>query len=118
MSETVSYNLRLTIGNGQLERFRALMDEMVGSTKAEPGTLCYEWFLGADGTTCHINERYADSAAFLAHMATFGPRFAERFLACATPTSLSVYGDPSPEARAAFDSFGAVYLAPFGGFAR
>jgi quinol monooxygenase YgiN len=118
MSSVVSWNLQLAVRDGRLEDFRALMREMVESTEAEPGTQAYECFLSGDGTVCHIYERYADSAAALAHLGTFGSRFAERFLACVEPTSLSVYGDPSPEARAVLDGFGAVYLGPFGGFSR
>ena len=94
------------------------MAEMVSATKNEPGTQGYEWFLSQDGTACHINERYVDSDAVLSHLGTFGTRFAERFLACFEPTSLSVYGEPSEEARAALDGFGASYLGWLGGFNR
>ena len=89
---------------------------MVASTLQEAGTLGYEWFLDGDGTTCHILERYADSDAVLAHLGTFGAQFAQRFLQCFAPTGLTVYGDPSPEARTALDGFGAVYLGTWGGF--
>jgi len=115
---TISWNLQLTVRDGQVDAFRTLMHEMVESTKAEPGTQAYEWFLSADGSRCHINERYADSGAALAHLGTFGSQYMERFLACATPESLSVYGEPSDEARAVLDGFGAQYLGPFGGFSR
>ena len=118
MANTVSWNLQLAVVDGRLEDFRALMHEMVASTEAEPGALGYEWFLSDDGSTCHLNERYADSDAVMAHLGTSGAKFAERFLTCVQPTSLNVYGDPSGEARAALDGFGAVYRGTFGGFAR
>jgi hypothetical protein len=89
-----------------------------GTTREEPGTQGYEWFLTGDGRTCHINERYADSDAVMAHLGNFGSHFAERFLACFEPTSFSVYGEPSAEARAALDGFGATYLGWLGGFKR
>lgn len=114
----VSWNLELDVGEGRLDDFRALMEEMVESTRGEAGALVYEWFIDADGSVCHIYERYADSAAVLAHLGTFASTFAERFLDCVQPTRLHVYGDPSEEAREALDGFGAVYLAPFGGFRR
>jgi hypothetical protein len=94
------------------------MHEMVESTRSEPGTQAYEWFLSGDGAVCHVYERYADSTAAMAHLGTFGSKFAERFLECVEPTGLYVYGDPSDEARAVLDGFGAVYLGPFGGFSR
>lgn len=118
MSGVVSWNLQLSVRDGRLDDVRALMAEMVASTMNEPGTLGYEWFLSPDGGTCHTCERYADSAAVLAHLGTFGARFADRFLACLQPTSLTVYGEPSTEARTALDGFGAVYLGPLGGFHR
>ena len=118
MPTSISWNLRLKVREGRLEDGRTLMNEMVASTRAEPGTLGYEWFLGENGATCHTHERYVDSAAALAHLGAFGARFAERFLQCFEPTSLFVYGEPSPEARAALDGFGAVYLGTWGGFVR
>ena len=118
MASTVSWNLQLSVRDGQLDKARALMAEMVDATRAEAGTLGYEWFLSADGGTCHICERYVDSDAALAHLGHFGVNFAERFLGCFEPTGLSVYGDPSAEARGALDGFGAAYLGTFGGFSR
>lgn len=118
MSGAVSWNLQLAVRDGRLEDFRSLMEEMVESTRSEPGTRAYEWFLSEDGTVCHLYERYADAQAALAHISTFGSRFGERFLACVEPTAFHVYGIPSDEVRTALDGFGAVYLRPFGGFTR
>ena len=118
MSSTVSWNLQLAVQPGMLDDARALMNEMVEATRGESGTTGYEWFLSADGSHCHINERYADSEAALVHLGNFGQNFAERFLQCFAPTALTVYGEPSEEARAALDGFGAAYLGTFGGFSR
>ena len=118
MSDTVSWNVHMSVREGQLNDARELMTEMVESTCGEVGTLGYEWFLGADGTVCHLNERYADSDAAMVHLGTFGAKFVERFLGCFEPTSLHVYGEPSDEVRAVLDGFGAVYLGTFGGFSR
>lgn len=118
MSSPVSWNLQLSVREGRLDAARALMVEMVASTREESGALGYEWFLSDDGKTCHINERYADSGAVLVHAGHFGSKFAERFLGCFEPTGLSVYGDPHAEAKAALDGLGAVYFGPLGGFNR
>ena len=116
---TISWNLQLNVREGQLGAARDLMNEMVEATQQdEPGTLLYEWFLSDDGATCHINERYTDSGAALVHLGNFGSKFVDRFLACFEPTSLSVYGETSAEARGVLDGFGAAYLGTFGGFAR
>ena len=118
MSNEVSWNLQLEVRDGGLDDARALMSEMVEATRSEPGAVGYEWFISADGAVCHINERYADSAAALEHLGAFGAQFAERFLGVFSPTALHVYGDPSADARAALAGFGAVHLDHFGGFRR
>lgn len=115
MSTAIAWNLQVTLRSGHLDAFRSLMLEMVESTRSEPGVLAYDWFLSEDGSTCHILERYRDDDAAMAHIGTFGSTFAERFLACAEPTALHVYGDPGASVRAALDGFGAVYFGGFGG---
>lgn len=100
MPRTISWNLQMSVRDGRLNDARDLMAEMVASTREEPGTQGFEWFLSADGKSCHINERYADSEAAVVHLGNFGSKFADRFLACFEPTSLSVYGEPSAQARA------------------
>ena len=92
---------------------------MVEATRAnEPSTLSYEWFITDDNKSCHIYERYADSDAVMTHLGAFGEKFAERILAISEPTRFMVYGNPSEDARKALSGFGAVFLAPIGGFAR
>jgi quinol monooxygenase YgiN len=97
---------------------RALIDELVASARGEPGVLTYEFFASDDGAAVAAYERYADSAAALAHLAGFGERFAGRLLALADVTRVTVLGSPSDEVRAALAGFGPVYLRPVGGFAR
>ncbi len=119
MSDHVYWILELAVKPGQADAFKALMNEMVEATQAnEPDALNYEWTLSADGATCHIHERYADSAATMTHLASFGANFAERFLAAVEPTRFTVYGNPNAEVRGALDGFGAVYMTPAAGFAR
>ena len=118
MGDQVSWVLEVAVKPGQLETFRSLMEEMVASTRGEPGTLIYEWYVSDDGRVVHLIERYADSAATVAHVATFGEKFAGRFLAAVDPTRFTVMGSPNDEAQAALIGFGPAYLQPFGGFAR
>ncbi len=119
MSDNVHWVLEIEIKQGELDNFKALMIEMVEATRAnEPGTMNYEWFISDDAGSCHIYERYADSAATMIHLESFGQNFAERFMAAVTPTGLVVYGDPNDEVRAALSAFGPVHMAQIGGFAR
>jgi quinol monooxygenase YgiN len=114
----ISWNLRVNVNDGQLENFRSLMHEMVAATKEESGTLGYEWFVAEDGSTVHLNERYADSGAAMEHLGNFMANFAERFMGCVTPTSIDVYGEASDQVREAMTAFGAVHHVTFGGFSR
>ena len=118
MSGHVHWMLELTINDGHFDAFKALMAEMIEGTEGEAGTINYEWFLSDDESTCHIYERYVDSAATMVHLGTFGEKYAARFLTCLTPTRITVYGDPDDTARAALDKIGAVYMGEVGGFAR
>jgi quinol monooxygenase YgiN len=116
MHGEVAWLLELAVKPGELETVRALMEEMVDSTRGEAGALGYAWYASDDGGTIALYERYADDAAALTHLATFGERFAQRFLAAMTPTRLTVFGAPGDEARLALSAFNPTYLKPFGGF--
>ena len=119
MSDNVYWVLELAIKPDQADAFKAVMSDMVAATEAnEPDALNYEWTLSEDGATCHIYERYADSAATMTHLASFGANFAERFLAALEPTRFTVYGNPSAEVREALGAFGPAYMTPTAGFVR
>lgn len=84
---------------------------MVAATEAnEPATQCYEWFISDDSKTCHIYERYADSAAAMTHLSSFLEKFADRLLACVEPSRMIVYGDPSEEVKETLAAFGALHM--------
>ncbi len=108
----------MSVREGRLNDAKQLVSEMVEAVRGEPGALTYEYFLSDDGASCHIYERYADSAAVMAHLGNFGANFAERFMECFEPKSLSVYGPVSDEARGALDGLGAAYLQRLDGFSR
>ena len=58
MSDNVHWVIELDIKQGELDNFKALMNEMVEATRAnEPGTMNYEWFISDDERSCHIYER-------------------------------------------------------------
>jgi quinol monooxygenase YgiN len=117
MSEQLSWLLEVAILPGRLADFRAVAKDLIANTQPEPGTLDYEWHLSPDNTTCHIFERYRDSAAMIQHVEGFG-HFAARFLASCRPTRFSVYGDLSAEAKTVLADLGPVYFSGLGGFSR
>jgi quinol monooxygenase YgiN len=118
MSSSMSWLLQVTINDGQLDAFKALMVEMVASTEAEAGAHTYEWFISDDEAEAHMYERYADNEAMMTHLGNFGANFAERFLAACTPGSFNVYGEADDATREAVAAFGANHYATLGGFAR
>lgn len=119
MSDNVYWLLEVKIKPGEFGNFKALMEEMVNATQAnEPNTLNYEWTITEDNQSCHIYERYSDSAATMIHLGAFGEKFAERFMAAVEPKRFVVYGAPNNEVKEALSGFGPIFMTPFGGFAR
>jgi len=119
MNENVFWVFELAVKEGQLENLKKLMVEMVDATKEnEPGTIAYEWMMNEDNSICHINERYANSESTLAHLATFGAKYAGRLMETGDATRFEVYGNPSAAVKEALAGFGGVYLSPIGGFIR
>ena len=119
MSGHVYWVLETNIREGKLDELKILMKEMVDATRAnEPGTLNYEWTISDDTRKCTLYERYADSAAVMKHIMSFGKNFAARFTSCLEPRKMVVHGAPSDDVKKALAGQGALFMAPFGGFAR
>jgi len=121
MNGQVSWVNELAVKDGKLETFRELMEEMVSGAKDQPGTLSYEWYISDDGSTVHVVETYADSAAVVAHHVSEGfalKNWAGRFMDCADVTRVNAYGDPDASAREILDRLGATYHSAWGGFSR
>ncbi len=116
MEREVTWLLEMAVHPGEAETVHDLMAEMVASTRGEPGALSYAWYAGEHGATVAVYERYADDGAALAHLATFGERFAERFLAAMTPTRLTVFGAPGDAVQQALGAFNPSFLGLVGGF--
>jgi quinol monooxygenase YgiN len=117
MSEPISWLLEVAIRPGKLDDFRAVVADLVAATESEPTTLAYEWHLSADGTVCHIYERYQNSGAIELHLQSFGA-FAARFMEACQPTRFHIYGDPSPEVKSGLADLSPDYFALIGGFTR
>jgi quinol monooxygenase YgiN len=121
MQERVSWVNELAVKDGKLETFRELMEEMVSGAKDQPGTLSYEWYISDDGSTVHVVETYANSAAVVAHHVSEGfalKNWAGRFMECVDVTRVNAYGDPDASAREILDRLGATYHSAWGGFSR
>ncbi|MCH9681337.1 MAG: antibiotic biosynthesis monooxygenase [Deltaproteobacteria bacterium] len=117
MSNNVIWTVEAKIRPGQREAFDAVMHDLIAASQQEAGTINYEWTLGADETTVHVYERYADADAATAHLGTWGPN-AERFAAAAEVTRFVVFSELTPALRDAVAGLQPVYMTPFGGFAK
>ena len=83
---------------GRTERFRAAVDELLESVKAnEPGALRYDFYSSDDGRRGWNVEVFADSAAVAHHMENVGPLL-PKLLATVEFPRIEVQGDLSPEA--------------------
>ena len=88
----------------------------MAATQLEPGVLSYQRFVSDDGSIVHIYERYADSAAALAHLKEFARCFANRFNPMVERKAFTVLGNPNAELKRMLDGFNAMYLKPLGDF--
>ena len=119
MPSDVSWLLEVNVQPGREEACEALAEELVNSARAnEPGTLTYQCSRSADGRSWHFFERYLDPPAALAHLATFGEKFAGRFLETFQPVRFVVYGSPSSEVREALAGFSPTYMQQATGSSR
>jgi len=116
-SASIHWLLELELNPERVADFKVLMSEMVALAETQPGTLAYEWYFNEDNSRCIINERYRDSTALIDHMAASGP-FAERFLAAATISRLTILGDVDTGTRAALEALQPSYLSLAEGFSR
>jgi quinol monooxygenase YgiN len=118
MSENLYWVIEVAIKPGRFEEFKALVSTMVEVTQEnEVGTLNYEWAISDDQKSCHVYERYRDSAAVMVHLKSFGEHFAAPLAALGTITRFVVYGAPSAQVK---DALGAnvAHMAPLAGFSR
>lgn len=115
MNNQISWVFELTLNNSANE-LKQLMLKLVESTKKEPQTLAYEWYLSVDEKICHIYEKYENSEAAILHLATFKKEFASSLLALGQATYFVVYGNCSKDLLESLEGFNGQYMNPIGGF--
>jgi quinol monooxygenase YgiN len=109
VEKIVRFVVSVTVKPEQLEAFKSVAAMLVEGSKAEPGTLGYEWFAGADGKSFSLLETYADAGAVEAHFA--GPVFTEgvpKLIAACTVDRFEIFGDPGPKVTEIATGLGAV----------
>jgi quinol monooxygenase YgiN len=112
-TEMVKQVVRLTVSfvvnDEQLESFKSIAQSMTAATQAEPGTLGYEWFTGADGKSFRLVETYVDVAAVEAHFnGTAVQQLVPKLAAVCKVDGFEIYGDPGPRVTEVAGGLGAV----------
>jgi quinol monooxygenase YgiN len=115
----VAWLFELGVQPGRRQDLDALIPEMIEATNAsEPGSLAYQFFVNDDGTAMLAYERYVDSDAAMAHMASFGEKFGARFMELVKPGSFTVLGSPSDQLMEALRPLGASVHSPVAGYCK
>ena len=121
MSSTtwVSWIITCECDPSNFEAVSSLAAEMSSYFQAnEPYTTHFEWSATTDRARVDIHERYANSEQALSHMSAFGEQFGSRFMAILKPTSVVVYGFPSPDLQSALAGMSPLCTDTFAGFQR
>jgi quinol monooxygenase YgiN len=112
-AEMVKQVVRLTVSfvvkGEQLEEFKSIAQAMTAVSRAEPGTLGYEWFASADGKRFRLVETYADASAIEAHF--MGPavqQWVPKIVPVCKVDGFEIYGDPGPKVAQMAGGLGAV----------
>lgn len=109
VKQVVRLTVSLVVNDGQLEAFKSIAQSMTEVSKAEPGTLGFEWFSSADGKQFKLVEAYVDAGALEAHF--MGPSVQEwvpKLAALCKVTGFEIYGEPSKKVAEMASGFGAV----------
>jgi quinol monooxygenase YgiN len=119
VKEVVRLNVNFTVSEAQLDAFKRIAHAMTEGSKAEPGTLGYEWFSSADDHRFRLVETYVNAGAVEAHFG--GPVVLEwvpKLAAVCTVDGFEIYGDPGPQVAKAAGGLGAVVFQYWHGIDR
>jgi len=109
VEQVVRLTVNFVVSGEQLEEFKSIAQAMTAVSAAEPGTLGYEWFEGADSTRFRLVETYVDASAIEAHF--MGPavqQWVPKLAAVCKVDGFEIYGNPGPKVAEMAGGFGAV----------
>jgi len=109
VEQVVRLTVSFVVTGEQLAEFKSIAQAMTAVSRAEPGTLGYEWFASADGERFRLVETYVDSSAIEAHfMGAAVQQWVPKLAAVCKVDGFEVYGDPGPKVAEMAGAFGAV----------
>jgi quinol monooxygenase YgiN len=118
-SNTVQFNVFLTLHEGKSRAFEEIMKRMIAGTVNEPGALGYEWYISKDRKRCRLVENYKNADAVLAHIESAVVRgLVPKLLEVSDLNAFEVYGDPGAKAATALQGVGAEIFQFWQGLGR
>jgi quinol monooxygenase YgiN len=110
LQQIVRLTVSFSVDESHLEAFKRIAATMTERSKAEPGTLGYEWFVSSDSRRFRLVETYSDATAVEAHFTgTVVQEWVPKLAAVSTVDGFEFYGDPGPKVAAMAAGFGAAF---------
>jgi quinol monooxygenase YgiN len=119
VEQVVRLTVSMMVNEGQLDEFKSIAAELTKISKAEPGTVGYEWFGASDGRRFRLVETYVDAAAVEVHFN--GPAVQEwvpKLAQVCSVDGFEFYGDPGPKVTSMAGGIGAVFFQYWLGIGR
>jgi quinol monooxygenase YgiN len=119
VEQVVRLTVSFAVSEAQMDEFKKLAQTMTEVSKAEPGTLGYEWFASADGKSFRLVETYVDAEAIEAHfMGAAVQEWVPKLVGTCSVTGFEIYGDPGPKVTEMASGFGAQFYKYWIGIGR
>ena len=104
----VRLTVSFSVTEAQMNAFKSIAAQMTDGTKAEPGTLGYEWFVSGDGMRFRLVETYVNAAAIEAHfMGSVVQQLVPKLASVSSVEGFEIYGDPGQKVAEMASAFGA-----------
>ncbi|WP_136440920.1 putative quinol monooxygenase [Pacificoceanicola onchidii] len=116
MFENIGWIVEAQIADGKHSEFKGIVEEIVAATRAEGGTLNYQYYVTDDGAVL-VYERFANADSAHTHISNWD-NFAERWLAAAPATRMVYLGDIPQDIKDRHAAISTKEYKPFNGFAR
>ncbi|MCG7521633.1 antibiotic biosynthesis monooxygenase [Ruegeria sp. Ofav3-42] len=116
MFENLGWIVEAQVKEGRQNDFKGVVEEIVAATRAEGGTLNYQYYIADDGSVL-VYERFANIESAHTHITNWD-NFAERWLDAAPSTRMVYLGDIPREIQDRHSAISPKVYKPYNGFAR
>lgn len=116
MFENLGWIVEAQIRDDRFDEFKTIVEEIVAATRAEGGTLNYQYYVADDGAVL-VYERFANIESAHAHITNWD-NFADRWLGAAPSTRMIYLGDIPQDIQDRHATISPKVYKPFNGFSR